>query len=296
MSQSTHILAFYAFSPIKGDALPNLRAELLEFGAVRGMRGLVLLATEGINGTVCGSAEAIGEWRTLIGERFTDVTWNESAASELVFPRWLVKIREEIVALNMPESSPLNGTHLSPAEWNAMMEEDDVVVVDARNTYETKIGMFDGAIDPAINNFQGFNEFSASCEIPKEKKVMLYCTGGIRCEKAVVAMKNAGYEHVFQLQGGILGYLKEFPEKKFSGECFVFDHRVAVDQHLEPSKTYGLCVSCGDPGTETASCEHCDSSFIACIDCLQMKKVTTCSKNCRYHHERTTSLTGARRS
>ena len=259
------------------------------------MRGLVLLATEGINGTVCGSPEAIGEWRMLIGASFADVTWNESVAGEYVFPRWLVKIREEIVALNMPGSAKEHGTHLSPEAWNAMMEEGNVVIVDARNIYETRIGMFENAIDPAIKNFQQFTDFARSADIPKTKKVMMYCTGGIRCEKAVIAMKDAGYENVYQLQGGILGYLKRFPGAKFRGECFVFDHRVAVDQQLQPSKTYKLCPSCGDPGTECLSCAHCDKDFTACVECIAKGSVRTCSKNCRYHHQRNESLTGTRR-
>ncbi len=273
-----------------------LRTELLQFGAQRDMRGLVLLATEGINGTVCGSHEAMEEWKGLINERFSDVIWNESASVELVFPRWLVKIRDEIVALNMPGSSRLEGTHVSPATWNAMMEEDDVVIIDARNTYETDIGMFENAIDPRTRNFQEFATFAASCDVPKEKKVMLYCTGGIRCEKATKAMKDAGYNNVFQLEGGILGYLKKFPNEKFKGECFVFDHRVAVDQQLQPSEIYKLCSSCGDPGTEASICAHCSEAFTMCSDCIEKKVPLTCSKNCRYHFQRSNALTGTRRS
>lgn len=293
---ATRILAFYAFSPLGDARLPELRAQLLAFGADRDMRGLVLLATEGINGTVCGSHEAIGEWQSLIAGHFSDVTWNESAADEHVFPRWLVKVREEIVALDRPGSRQLDGTHLTPTEWNAMMEANDAVVIDTRNAYETRVGMFEGAIDPAIKNFLEFEGFARTAGIPKDKKVMLYCTGGIRCEKAVVAMKDAGYEHVFQLKGGILSYLKECPDAKFRGECFVFDHRVAVDQRLQPSQTYKLCPSCGDPGTEASTCVHCEAGFTMCSECLQKGAFVTCSKNCRYHHARNNSSIGARRS
>ncbi len=283
VQQPVTILAFYAFAPLSEERVLELREQLFSFGETHDMRGLVLLATEGINGTVCGSPDAIGEWRTLIGETFADVTWNDSAAGEYVFPRWLVKIREEIVALNMPGSAKQGGTHLSPEAWNAMMNEDDVVIVDTRNTYETSIGMFENAIDPAIKNFQEFTDFAQSSVIPKEKKVMLYCTGGIRCEKAVTAMKEAGYDNVFQLQGGILGYLKQFPDAKFKGECFVFDHRVAVDQRLQPSQTYKLCPSCGDPGTEAMNCAHCKSPFTMCGACIAKGAAVTCSKNCRHH-------------
>lgn len=283
MPAPTDILAFYAFSPLGEDRVAELRERLLAFGAERGMRGLTLLATEGVNGTVCGSPEAMGEWKTLIAGLFPNATWNESAADHLVFPRWLVKIRQEIVALDRPNSSQLAGTHLTPAEWNEMMEGGDAVIIDTRNAYETKVGMFEGAIDPNIEHFTEFERYAAACDVPKDKKVMLYCTGGIRCEKAVASMKDAGFENVFQLKGGILSYLKEFPDAKFRGECFVFDHRVAVDQKLRPSSTYSLCPCCGDPGTETKTCPHCAKQFVACVGCLQKNPDAACSKNCAYH-------------
>lgn len=286
VTQTIDIIAFYAFSPMDDARVAALREELSEFGDARGMRGLVLLATEGINGTVCGSPKAVGEWKELIGRQFPSGTWNESTADQLVFPRWLVKVREEIVALDRPNSSQLADTHLTPAEWNAMMEDKDAVIIDTRNAYETRVGMFEGAIDPNIERFTQFETYAAACDVPKDKKVMLYCTGGIRCEKAVASMKDAGFEHVFQLKGGILSYLKEFPDAKFRGECFVFDHRVAVDQKLQPSSTYSLCPSCGDPGTEKVSCPQCSRSFVACIDCLKNNPKAACSKNCAYHYGR----------
>lgn len=291
----TQILAFYAFSALEHGRLASLRAELFAFGQAHDMRGLVLLATEGINGTVCGSPEAIGEWRALITAQFQDVTWNESTAEAHVYPRWLVKVREEIVALKKPGSSRLNGTHLTPAEWNEKMSRPNTVVIDARNTYETAIGTFNGAIDPKITNFQQFTGFAAACDVPKDAEVLLYCTGGIRCEKAVAAMQESGYKNVFQLKGGILSYLKECPEGTFNGECFVFDHRVAVDKHLQPSTIYKLCPTCGDPGTEKRSCAHCEQDFTACVGCIQKRAAETCSKNCRYHQERSKALTGAGR-
>jgi UPF0176 protein len=289
VSQTVDIIAFYAFAPMDGARVARLRDELHAFGDACGMRGLVLLATEGINGTVCGSPESMAEWKSLIGGLFPNATWNESAASELVFPRWLVKIREEIVALDRPDSSPLDGTHLTPAEWNAMMTRGDAVIIDTRNAYETRVGMFEGAIDPNIERFTQFEAYAAACDVPKDKKVMLYCTGGIRCEKAVASMKDAGFENVFQLKGGILSYLKEFPDAKFRGECFVFDHRVAVDQKLQPSSTYSLCPACGDPGTEKTTCPHCSRSFVACLDCLKTNPEAACSKNCAYHYARNTA-------
>lgn len=264
------------------------------FGHARAMRGLTILATEGVNGTVCGTTAAVKEWKSLLSERFGDITWNDSTANDLVFPRWLVKVREEIVALDKPGSARVDGTHLTPSEWHEALKDPNVVVIDARNTYETAIGTFEGAIDPGTAHFSEFTKFAKNSTIDRKKKVMLYCTGGIRCEKAIVAMKEAGFDNVFQLRGGILSYLKEFPHQQFSGECFVFDHRVAVDQHLAPSRTYSLCPSCGDPATEAMRCVRCDAPFSLCTQCIATKKTAACSKNCRYHYER--SLTGDRRS
>lgn len=286
---TTRILAFYAFHPLEHARVVELRSTLHEFGEEKDLRGLVLVATEGINGTVCGSMEMMEEWKRLIEEIFPNAMWNESSAAAHVFPRWLVKVREEIVACDRPRSTRLDGTHLTPTEWNRMMEDDDVAIVDARNTYETRIGMFRGAIDPHTKNFGEFEQFAKNCTIDKQKKVLLYCTGGIRCEKAVTTMKRAGFENVFQLEGGILSYLKQFPDGKFNGECFVFDHRVAVDQRLRPSTTYKLCPSCGDPGAVARNCEHCDAVFTMCRDCIRKSASITCSKNCRYHRSRAVS-------
>lgn len=247
MNQSVSILAFYAFVPFSAERLTQLHEELTAFGAERGMRGLTLLATEGINGTVCGTPEAVAAWKERMRTLSADMVFNESEAQGLVFKRWKVDIRREIVNLRRPDATRDEQSHLSPEEWHRMMERDDVAIIDARNTYETKIGMFEGAIDPQTNNFQEFANFAASCEVPKDKPVLMYCTGGIRCEKAVTEMKKHGYREVYQLQGGILNYFKRVGHGKFKGECFVFDHRVAVDGRLQPSRRYVLSPVDGQP-------------------------------------------------
>jgi UPF0176 protein len=283
MTHSVHIAAFYKFVPVAQADLARVQQELKAFGEKRGMRGLVLVATEGINGTVCGTPQAIIEWKEKITAQFGDMNFNDSGADELVFPRWLVKVREEIVALKQEDVHP-DGLrkHLTPQEWNAMMNEEDVVILDTRNTYETAIGTFENAIDPQMTNFKEFADYAKSGAIPKDKKVMMYCTGGIRCEKALIEMEKHGYD-VFQLKGGILGYLKEFPEGKFNGECFVFDHRVSVDGNLEPSKKYKQCPHCGDPGDREIECLQCAAPAKVCARCVTLDAGRTCSKNCRHH-------------
>ncbi|PIR51803.1 hypothetical protein COU77_03725, partial [Candidatus Peregrinibacteria bacterium CG10_big_fil_rev_8_21_14_0_10_49_16] len=243
------VTAVYKFLPLRKEELPVLQKELTAFGKEHGMRGLTLLAEEGVNATVCGKPEVIEEWKTLLTKHFGEMVCKDSEAEELVFPRWFVKIRTEIVGLKKSEIRP-DGRyqHLTPEEWDKMMEEEDIVVLDARNIYETDIGMFEGAVDPRLREFSDFPEYVKTCGISKDKKVLMYCTGGIRCEKALIEMEQQGYEHVYQLEGGILAYLKKFPHRKFKGECFIFDHRTALDQELKQSSRYRTCPHCGDPG------------------------------------------------
>lgn len=242
------------------------------------------MSTEGVNGTIAGSLENIQTFKEILQNELGEILFKDSTADEQPFKRFFVKIRPEIVTLGdtsvLPEQ---DNSHLSPAEWNQVIENEDVVIIDTRNDYETEIGMFEGAIDPGLKKFQDFPEYVSSSGLPKEKKVLMYCTGGIRCEKALVEMKRQGYQHVYQLDGGILKYLQEFPEGKFNGECFVFDHRVAVNQELKPSEKYKLCPHCGDPGDVSITCLRCQKSGVICSRCATHEERRTCSKNCAYH-------------
>ena len=257
MPTSVAITAAYAFFPLTAEELPLLQAELKAFGTEQGMKGLVLLAPEGVNSTVCGTPEAIHAWKQRLRALRSDIAFKDSSADGLVFRRWSVKVKPELITFKQPGVAPRGAhKHLSPAAWRAMLARDDVVVVDTRNTYETAIGAFRGALAPDIRHFTEFPDAIRAAAIPKDKTVLLYCTGGIRCEKAVYTMEQQGYESVYQLDGGILAYLEEYPDDAFEGECFVFDHRVAVDQHLRPSRTYRLCAVCGDPA-KSERCERC---------------------------------------
>ncbi len=282
MQTALHVTAFYSFTKMDAMRVSALREELFALGESHDLRGLVLLAEEGINGTVCGSADAIARWKQAIERTFGPMRWNDSECEAQAFPRWHVKIRKEIVALKR-DGIEAGGdrNHLSPEEWHAMLGRDDVMVIDTRNDYETAIGTFEGAVDPKLKTFQEFVTYAASADLPKDKKILLYCTGGIRCEKAIVEMQRRGYENVYQLRGGILAYMKAFPQGKFTGECFVFDHRVAVDGSLRPSQRYGQCPHCGDPGDRKIACSACGKDTKICTPCAEREERRTCSKRCR---------------
>lgn len=274
------IASAYAFVPIRAAALPGLQAELLAFGAEHGLQGHTLLAEEGINGTVAGSAEGIAAWRALLEAKFGPIDFKLSTAEKTAFRRFTVKIKPEIVGLKKPELVPVDrARHLSPEDWQQTLEREDVILVDARNDYEQKIGTFRGALPTTINAFHDFPAYVAEAAIPKDKKVLMYCTGGIRCEKALLEMQAQGYQDVWQLDGGILAYLEQFPEKNFEGECFVFDHRVAVDQHLAPTATYELCPHCGYAGDVPVTCA-CGRAKKICATCSQEEPKRTCSTRC----------------
>jgi UPF0176 protein len=280
MASPLSIAACYAFVPVDEAALAALREDLMLFGKKIQLQGLVLIAPEGVNATVAGSAEAIQEWKAYVTEHFGPTVFKDSKSEGKVFRRWSVKIKEEIVGLKDTSIRPAGRhRHLSPEEWQEVINKEEVIVLDARNDYETALGKFRGAVDPGLRTFGEFTEFAQSSALPKDKKILMYCTGGIRCEKALLAMEAAGYEDVYQLEGGILAYLERFPEGEFEGECFVFDHRVAVDQYLRPSQIYDLCPHCGDPGDQMIEC-FCGKKKKICSLCQKDDVCQTCSKRC----------------
>ena len=299
MDKAFHITAVYHFQEVSQAELEHRKSILDEFGNNPLFCGLMLLAPEGFNGTVAGPTEDIEKFKkTLIELSGTDkVVFKDSYSDFKPYKRYKVKIKEEIVTFDeaiVPEGSGQHETHLSPVEWHKMIEEEDVVLIDTRNKYETAVGMFKGAIDPEIDKFTEFRDYVEKADLPKDKPVLMYCTGGIRCEKAAIDMKLRGFDKVFQLQGGILKYLEEYPDGHWDGECFVFDHRVAVDQNLEPSKKYRLCPHCGDPGEVHLECGQCLEESVVCKPCLEKGEIyKTCSKNCRHHRARALGVLAA---
>lgn len=284
------IAAFYQFGPVPEASLEAIAERLEAEGRALGLKGLIIFATEGINGTIAGlDRESVVQWLKIASETLGfapfEPKWSEAA--DWPYRKFKFRLREEIVTLGKPEVQPLppkSETHLSPEDWNRAIEQEDCVILDTRNWYETRIGTFKGAIDPKLNEFHEFDTYLEEADLPKDKKVLIFCTGGIRCEKAIVEMHNHGFKNVFQLDGGILNYLEKFPNRNFEGECFVFDTRVAVDQELKASVQYTLCPHCGQPADQKLICLHCDSEGQVCVTCIEDRSRNTCSKNCANHY------------
>lgn len=286
------VSCFYRFFPVNDVAATE--AALESFAARTGLKGLFILAKEGLNATVAAeSAEALAEFKAWLASAFPgDWDFKDSVSDRRPFRRFVVKVRPEIVSLGTPELVPDGDhRHLSPAEWNDVLDSNpDAVLIDTRNWYETQIGKFTGALNPDTEKFSEFPEFMAKNGIAKDRKILIYCTGGIRCEKGLLELERQGFSDVYQLKGGILNYLEKFPDGKFEGECFVFDDRVAVDKNLAPTKTYHLCVHCSQPATERLECRNCGESAFVCGECRDgAPDKVSCSKNCAYHLRRASS-------
>jgi UPF0176 protein len=265
------VAALYRFCRL--DHFECLRQPLAEFCCARGIKGTLLLAGEGINGTVAGAPEAIA---ALIAHleampEFAGLEVKYSTAAEMPFHRMKVRLKREIVTMGVDGVDPLSsvGTYVEPVEWNALISDPDTVVIDTRNDYEVRLGTFAGAVDPKTRSFRDFPTWA---ETHRDgfagKKVAMFCTGGIRCEKATAYVKSLGLQEVFHLKGGILKYLEQVPaeESLWKGECFVFDERVAVKHGLAEGEAE-LCRGCRRPVTpdermspkyrEGISCERC---------------------------------------
>lgn len=265
------VAALYKFVAL--DDYHALREPLLDVCLAAGTRGTLLLASEGINGTIAGTAEAVDRVLSYLRSdpRLADLEHKESRDAVMPFYRMKVKLKREIVTMGVAGVDPNArvGTYVRPQDWNALVDDPEVLLIDTRNDYECDIGSFRGAIDPRTVNFREFPDYvRANLDPGVHKKVAMFCTGGIRCEKASAFMLNEGFEEVYHLQGGILKYLEEVPpqESAWEGECFVFDNRVAVDHRLEKGR-YDQCHGCRHPITEEdkqsghyeagVCCPHC---------------------------------------
>lgn len=286
------VTAFYKFIPILEARLEPLSLEIESFAKSLNLEGLFLIGTEGVNSTMSGDQKSLEAFKKFLREHpeLRVEEFKDSASHKAPFRKLRIRIKPEIVTIGEPGLVPAgkNSKHLSPQEWHrTLQEESDILILDTRNDYEVKMGKFVGkagdAVDVNIVNFSDFPKKVEEAGWDKDKKVLMYCTGGIRCEKASLAMQNMGFKNVFQLDGGILKYIEEFPEQNFKGDCFVFDSRIAVNQKLEPVTDYGLCPHCGQPGQEVISCVRCDTKAKICEACQKQPEFNTCSKNCCYH-------------
>jgi UPF0176 protein len=265
---SNRIVALYRFTPFADCAA--LRDPLLRACRAHGVKGTLLLAPEGINGTIAGSDAAIdhvlAHIRALPGCAELEV--KESRAGALPFYRMKVRMKREIVTMGQPGIDPLTGAghYVAPADWNALIDRPDTVVIDTRNDYEVAIGSFAGAVDPRTRSFSDFPAwFRAHREELAGKRVAMFCTGGIRCEKATAFLKAEGLDEVYHLEGGILKYLETVPaeDSRWQGECFVFDQRVAVAHGLAPG-SHTLCHACRMP---VSAADRASPHFVEGVSC-----------------------------
>jgi UPF0176 protein len=253
-----------------------------------GLKGRILISHEGINGTLGGLAENIDEYKNLMSthELFGDIDFKESSGGAECFPRLSVKVRDEAVALGIPydQLTPRNGgQHLTPQETHELLtnKPDDLIILDTRNDYEWAIGRFKDAITPNIENFRDLPHYlDANLDAFKDKQVLMYCTGGIRCERATAYLneKNVA-KKVYQIQGGIVRYAEQYPDGFFRGKNYVFDGRVAVRINDD---VLGSCSICAQPCDDYYNCLNamCNKHFISCADCIQTYN-EACSENCK---------------
>lgn len=265
------ILALYKFVTLNDYKL--LRQSLLKLMHKHQLKGTLLLAKEGINGTIAGERkdiDAILAWLQL-DQRFIGLESKESYADKTPFCHSKVKLKQEIVTLGVADidTKAMSGTYVKPKSWNALITETDVLLIDTRNDYETKIGSFKGAISPKTKTFREFvNYAKVNLDPKKHKKIAMYCTGGIRCEKSTAYLKSQGFDKVFYLKGGILKYLQDIPlaQSTWQGECFVFDNRVAVNHNLAKGG-YDQCYACRHPITEADKNDKYYLSGVSCPNC-----------------------------
>jgi UPF0176 protein len=266
------VATLYRFAYLDDPA--SHRQPLLDLCLMEEIRGTLLLAEEGINGTISGPSEGIEKVIRYLRDwpGFADLEVKYSSASSSAFLRMKVRLKAEIVTMGKPEIEPSHntGTHIDPKDWNSLISRSDVMVIDTRNDYETRIGHFHRAVDPKTATFRAFPDWADALATSPEKPkaVAMYCTGGIRCEKASAYMKQIGFEEVYHLKGGILKYLEEVPEEEslWQGKCFVFDGRVSLGHGLVEGD-HSLCYACKQPLTlveressdfeEGVSCPYC---------------------------------------
>ena len=274
MSSPIVIAALYRF--VRLDNFENLREPLLEVMLRHQLRGTLLLAAEGINGTVAGTAQAVEFLLEYLrsDDRLRDLDCKLSFDDEMPFYRSRVKLKREIVTMGVENLDPSKGgTYVEPGDWNDLISDPDVTLIDTRNAYESAIGSFEGAIQPNTESFREFPDYAKQNLDPaRQRKVAMFCTGGIRCEKSTAFLRQQGFDEVYHLRGGILKYLEEVPESesKWQGECFVFDNRVSVNHALEKG-SYDQCHACRLPITEADKLSDKYQAGVSCPACYDSR-------------------------
>lgn len=287
MTNKNEILVAALYKFLEIDDLLSLQSNLYEICEKNNIMGTILIANEGINGTISGKTNEINQTISLLksDKRFANIEIKYSSTDKQPFHRMKVRLKKEIVTIGLPEINPNKkvGTYVKPDDWNDLISDPNVVVIDTRNKYETKIGSFQNALDPETSSFREFPDWVKKFKSSKEnanKKIAMFCTGGIRCEKASSLMKEEGFEDVYHLQGGILKYLETIDKENslWNGECFVFDQRVCLTDELEVG-SYKMCFACRMPITEE---EMQNEKYIEGISCIYCYDKTTKEKKERF--------------
>jgi len=283
MNHPIVVAALYQF--VRLPDYEALREPLIKKCSEEGVMGTLLLAAEGINGTIAGDRDSVDRLLAYLKEdtRFSGIEHKESFYAEMPFYRMKVKLKREIVTMGVEGIDPnhIVGTYVEPKDWNDLISDPGVTVVDTRNYYEYAIGSFKGAKDPKTTTFREFPEYvEKNLDPSKNKKVAMFCTGGIRCEKSTAYLKEQGFDEVYHLKGGILKYLEDVPKENslWEGECFVFDNRVAVDHDLEKG-SYDQCHGCRHPITEE---DKLSEHYLAGISCPRCYDEQTAEQRQRF--------------
>lgn len=301
MPEHFKVLLYYKYVHL--DDPERIRAQQRELCERLGIKGRILLAHEGINGTVAGAPDKIDQYvvETTSFAPFNDIEWKVSWASEQIFPKLKVKVRDEIVTLGVKKTGKdvaieHKANYIEPEELLALYESgEDFIILDARNVYEAEVGKFKNAIIPPIDNFRDFAQYVDSIKEYQDKQVVTYCTGGIRCEKASAYLREHGFQNVRQLHGGIHEYGRKAKGKHFEGEMFVFDKRLHVPVNEINPSVVSACTYCHQKVTRYIDCTSisCPSLFICCETC-EKKYQGTCSAEClaqvTHHHHPQPSL------
>ena len=289
------VATFYKFTDL--DHYRALHPQFKEFCTTQNLIGTLLLASEGINGTLAGRPDAIQALYRFLTQyhKFADLSFKTSVAQTQPFYRLKVRLKKELVPITKKNGQQKTcqgkkvGTYLSPNQWNLLLEDKNLILIDTRNDYEIRLGTFKGALNPQTKTFREFPQFVQKELTPhKKKKIALFCTGGIRCEKSTSYLLDQGFEQVYHLKGGILKYLEETPKEhsKWQGECFVFDRRVTVTHELVEGNA-SLCYGCRMPLTNAEKKTSTYETGVRCTHCYQNRTPKQIAKARERHHQQT---------
>jgi UPF0176 protein len=285
-----HVILFYKFTQIQSPE--SFVDSHMDFCVSEGLLGKVLVAKEGINGSLSGSKEQIERYKSYLTgqEQFSDIMFKEETSTFSPFKKMIVRVKKEIIRMDKELDLTKTGRYISPLELLELYESgEDFIMLDTRNNYESRVGKFKDAITPDIENFRDFPEALKSLDDKRDRKIVTYCTGGIRCEKATAYMIAEGFTDVYQLRDGIINFCQQYPDTIWEGKCFVFDQRLISD--VDPDGgTISECVWCSKPTDRYTNCRNpvCDDLILMCENC-GYEKSGCCSEGCLEKYERAIS-------